>query len=410
MKTAAVISIGNELLTGETVDTNAPWLCAELRACGIPAVSVTAVGDDESAIIAALQHAADRADVLILTGGLGPTGDDLTRSALAAFLGSKLEFHQPLLDHIAAFFASRNLQMPDTNRLQAYLPAGTTPIPNETGTAPGILAEHRGKLIACLPGVPSEMKQMFVDHLKPHCKSLAADQHLVTRKLMCCGLGESAIAQMLGPRMDRSRNPLVNTTASAGIVTIYVVASAPDRSTAEQLADAETAAVRDTLGPAVYGRDDQTLAEVVGQMLAERGKTLAIAESCTGGLIAKLITDVPGSSRYFKCGWVTYANEAKIRDLNVPPQTIEQHGAVSEPVALAMARGAKARAAADYAIATTGIAGPTGGTSEKPVGLVYIALDTPGGPSCRRLLFPTSRRNMRLRTALAALDMLRLEL
>lgn len=210
--------------------------------------------------------------------------------------------------------------------------------------------------------------------------------------------------------MDRSRNPLVNTTASAGIVTIYVVASAPDRSTAEQLADAETAAVRDTLGPAVYGRDDQTLAEVVGQMLAERGKTLAIAESCTGGLIAKLITDVPGSSRYFKCGWVTYANEAKIRDLNVPPQTIEQHGAVSEPVALAMARGAKARAAADYAIATTGIAGPTGGTSEKPVGLVYIALDTPGGPSCRRLLFPTSRRNMRLRTALAALDMLRLEL
>jgi nicotinamide-nucleotide amidase len=410
MKSAAIISIGNELLAGDTVDTNASYLAGQLLSRGIPTVGVLTVADEISSIVDALRQATDHADVVLVTGGLGPTGDDLTRQALAAFLGVELRFHQELLEQIAEFFARGGLEMAATNRSQAFLPAGTRALQNSQGTAPGMAVEYRGKFIACMPGVPAEMRRMFADHLSGPLRELAGGQAVVTRKLMCCGAGESAIAAMLGDRMQRGRNPLVNTTAEVGVVAVHIVASASDRAAAEQMAQRRRDELCGILGDIVYGYDDQTLAEVVGLALSECGGTLAVAESCTGGLLSKLITDVPGSSRYFKCGWVTYSNEAKIRDLNVDNMLLQQHGAVSEPVAEAMARGARQRAATDYAIAITGIAGPDGGTELKPVGLVYIALDDAEGSRCQRFVFPHGRPNIRLRSALAALNMLRMEL
>ncbi len=410
MKSAAVISIGNELLTGTKVDTNASYLCRELLSCGVATGSILTIGDDVQAIVDAFKMATDAADIVLVTGGLGPTGDDLTRQSLADFLGVKLEFHQELFDQISAFFARIGREMSNTNRVQAFLPAGAQALVNSIGTAPGIAVQTRGKFIACMPGVPVEMKNMFAEHLAARLKEIAHGQGVVTRKLMCYGTGESAIAAILGDRMERGRNPLVNTTASAGVVTVHVVASAPERAAAERMAQCRQDELRDLLGDIVYGQDDQTLAEVVGRVLTQCGKTLCVAESCTGGLLGKMITDMPGATAFFKCGWITYSNEAKVRDLNVDAAWIEEHGAVSEPVAAAMAQGARSRAAADYALAITGIAGPAGGTEQKPVGLVYIALDAPKGTTCRRFLLSSSRQDIRLRSALAALDMLRRDL
>ncbi|MBE0536348.1 MAG: competence/damage-inducible protein A [Phycisphaerae bacterium] len=410
MKSAALISIGNELLSGETVDTNVSYLCRHLLLCGIPTVNIFTVPDEISSIVDAFEQATRRADVVLVTGGLGPTGDDVTREALAAFLKVELRFCEDLQEQIAGFFARRGFEMAPSNRIQAFLPAGARALQNSQGTAPGIAVDWQGRFIACMPGVPAEMKQMFSDHLNDYLKQLAGGQSVAARKLMCYGAGESTIASMLGERMERGRNPLVNSTAQAGLVTIHIVAAAAEQASAEQMVEHERAELCQILGNIIYGYDGQTMAEVVGAALADRGKTLAIAESCTGGLLGQLITDVPGSSRYFKCGWITYSNEAKSRDLDVDSGLLEQCGAVSEEVAQAMALGARKKAGADYGIAITGIAGPDGGTEAKPVGLVYIALNTINGSRCERFVFPFTRPIMRLRTALAALNMLRLEL
>jgi len=406
---ASVVSVGNEILSGQTVDTNAAYLSAELLSMGVPVVSSYAVRDEIEAIVRGLELASVDADVVLTTGGLGPTDDDLTRQALAKFLDVELELHDELLEKIEKFFSDRDRTMPERNKIQAYIPAGANALAS-IGTAPGIMAESKGKLFFAMPGVPMEMEQMFAESVLPELKRLAGGQAIVVKKLKCFGAGESTIAEMLGTMMQRGRNPLINCTVSSGIITLHIIATAEDKEKAGQMAEKDEKSLRSTLGELIYGQDDQTLAEVVGEQLARQGKTIAVAESCTGGLLAKLLTDVPGSSKYFTCGWITYSDRAKTSELGVPDDLIQQYGAVSEQVARAMAMGARNKAGADYAIGITGIAGPAGGTEQKPVGLVYISVDSKNGCYTKQLFLSGDRQFIRLRAAQTVLNLLRLQL
>jgi nicotinamide-nucleotide amidase len=410
MKQASIVSVGNEILAGQTVDTNAPHISAELLSIGIPVVSSYAVSDEIERIVRGLKLASADADVVILTGGLGPTEDDLTRQALAKFLNIELQLDEELLENIRQYFAHRNLKMAATNEIQAHLPAGAKALPNNRGTAPGIKAEADGKLFFAMPGVPPEMKQMLAESVLPELRLLAGGQAVAIRKLRCFGTGESTIAQKLGPIMERGRNPLINSTTHHGVITLHVVATAKDVRSAERMAMEDEELLRQTLGEVIYGTGEQTLAQIVGERLRRLGKSLAVAESCTGGLLAKLITDVPGASEYFSRGWVTYSNDAKISELGVPAEFIERHGAVSEEVAGAMARGARGKAGTDFAVGITGIAGPGGATEQKPAGLVYISVESDRDCDTKRCIFTHERRFVRLRSAQTALNMLRLKL
>ncbi len=409
MKKASIVSIGNELLNGQTVNSNAAYLGEELLRFGIPVASSFTVADETDAIVRAFELACEQADVIIATGGLGPTDDDLTRQATAKFLGVELELHNDLLEKIQSFFNRMNRLMPERNKIQAYIPAGARALPN-IGTAPGIRAESKGKLFFVLPGVPQEMKRMFEESVLPELKQFAGGQAVVMRKLKCFGAGESTIAELLGNAMQRGRNPLINCTVSSGIITLHIIASAKNRKKAEEMAEKDEQFLRGILGELVYGTGDESLAGAVGEALVRQAKTVAVAESCTGGLITKLLTDIPGASRYFTHGWITYSNEAKIAELGVPADLIEKHGAVSKEVAEAMARCARRKAGTDFAIGITGIAGPGGATEQKPAGLVYISVDSDQGCDTERCLFSYDRRFVRLRSAQTALNMLRLKL
>jgi len=388
MKKASIVSIGNELLNGQTVDTNTTYLSGQLLTNGLPVVSSYTIGDDMDAIVRAFNLASTDADIVLATGGLGPTDDDLTRQAFAKFLGTELQLKTDLLHRIQNFFTKRNLQMSERNKIQAYIPAGAKAIANPLGTAPGIMAEAKGKLIAALPGVPSEMKQMFAESVLPELQRFAGTQALVVRKLKCFGAGESTIAELLGTVCQRGRNPLINCTVEYGVITLHVIATAEDKNKARQMAEKEEKSLRNTLGDLVYGTEEQTLAEVVGEKLARQKMTIAVAESCTGGTLAK----------------------PKTTELGVPADLIQKYGAVSEQVAQAMAQGARKKARTDFAIGITGIAGPTGATEQKPIGLVYISVDSDNGCNTKRCLFSHDRRFIRLRAAQTALNMLRLKL
>ena len=408
MKKASIISVGNELLNGQTVDTNTVYLSEKLLGMGVPTVSGYTVGDDIDLIVGALEQASKAADIVVVTGGLGPTDDDLTREGLARFMGAELEYRAELMDLISDFFSRRNIKMSEKNRCQAYLPVGTKALVNNVGTAPGIMAEHEGKIFVCLPGVPIEMKRMFEESVLGELAEFGGGQVVLTKRVKCFGTGESTIAQMLGDLMERGRNPLINCTVSGGVITLHVVATAAGKGAAEKMADKEITGICEILGDLVYGRDNESLGEVVGRKLRQRGKTLSVAESCTGGLLGKLLTDVAGSSEYFICGWVTYSNSAKINELGVDEDVIKEYGAVSEKVAGAMATGCKVRSGADIGIGITGIAGPGGGSEEKPVGLVYIGVDFGERVEIKRYIFSHSRANIRRRAAFTALNILRL--
>ena len=418
MKKASIVSIGNELLSGQTVSTNASYLSERLLSIGIPVVSSYTIGDDTDAIVRSFNLASTDAELVLATGGLGPTDDDLTRRAFAEFLGTELQLQDELLQKIQNFFTNRNLQMSAKNKIQAYIPAGAKALANSLGTAPGIMAEVKGrvpakrgpKLLVALPGVPSEMKQMFEESVLPELQRLAGGQAVVVRKLRCFGTGESNIAELLGPLMQRGRNPLINCTVKHGVITLAINATAEDKDSARQMAEKDVKSLRDKLGELVYGTEEQTLAEVVGKKLSQQKKTIAVAESCTGGCLAKLLTDIPGASGYFTCGWVTYSNSAKTSELGVGADLIEKYGAVSEQVACAMAQGARKKARTDFAIGITGIAGPSGATEQKPIGLVYISVDSDNECETKRCLFSHDRAFIRLRAAQTALNMLRLKL
>ena len=414
---AVILSIGDELILGQTVDTNAAWLSAQLATIGISIKEHITVGDDLAAIADHLRRAEKSSDVIIATGGLGPTDDDLTRYALADVLEADLCLDERSLQRIEEFFVQRERTMPERNRSQAMFPEGCEVIPNPSGTAPGILAEigsesEGGKALAFfLPGVPREMKDMYTDFVEGRLRNLLENKGktevIVTRTIHTVGAGESMIAEWLGDMMVRGMNPIVNSTAGNMVVSLRINARAADEKTARELIQPVEEELVKRLGDYVFGYDSDTLAGVVGRLLRERGETLAVAESCTGGWLGKKLTDIPGSSDYFKGGWVVYSNEAKIRQLGVEEDVLETQGAVSESVARQLASKAREIAGADYGIGITGMAGPGGGTEEKPVGLVYIAVADNNQVQVKKHIFPGDRDMVRLRAVNLALDLCR---
>jgi nicotinamide-nucleotide amidase len=421
---AIILSIGDELVLGQTVDTNSAWLSQQLAAVGCAVAAHLTVPDDQRAIEQAMEESVGRCDVLIISGGIGPTDDDLTRQALAAVLRVPLELNEAWLAELEKFFQQRGRPMPPLNRIQAMIPRGAAMIFNTCGTAAGIDAAYVSgdQKTVCrvfvVPGVPKEMKAMFTRDILPHVKQQSGGAVILSRTLHTFGLGESTVAEKLGDLMRRDRNPSVGTTVTGGVVSLRLNA----RFQSDKIAETEMArtvfACRESLGDLIYGEDDETLAVAVSKLLVAndsathnpRPITVATAESCTGGLVAKMLTDVPGSSRYFNQGWVTYTNESKTDLLGVPPGLIDQFGAVSEAVVKVMANSARARAKSDLALAVSGVAGPGGGTEAKPVGTVCLALADTKGVVTRTFHFPGDREWVRDRSAKMALAMLRYHL
>ena len=401
---AAILSIGDELILGQTQDTNARWLAGRLADRGVPCVQFRVVPDDLAAQAAALRELAAVAQVVIVTGGLGPTDDDLTREALRVAMGdaNPLVLDAPSLEALDRWFTHRGRSMPDINRRQAMRPSGAECLRNDFGTAPGLRGAVGGSTIVCLPGPPREMEPMFNQFVLP----LLPKQAMTTGVVHAFGQGESFLAERLGDRMHRDRNPLVGTTASGSVVSARV--RGRDAAAEPAAMQAELAAIEALWKPFAFGRGTTTLAGALGAALRERGLTMALAESCTGGLAGSLVTAESGSSAWFMGGLMTYANEAK-RDLcGVPEALIAEHGAVSAPVAAALARGARERLRADWAASITGVAGPNGGSDAKPVGTVYIGVSGPGFEAVRRFKYPGERAIVRDRAAKTALVLLRL--
>lgn len=409
---AIMISIGSELTSGRTVDTNSAWLSRRLGEIGVEVVAHVTVADEMPPIVAELRRAIGIADVVILSGGLGPTDDDLTRQALAEVLGVSLELRENCEKKLRAFFENLGRPMPQANLIQAHVPEGCEVIDNDWGTAPGIEARHERVRIFALPGVPGEMQRMYDASVHSELEKVSAGRVILGATLHCFGAGESDIAARLGELMARGRNPSIGTTAKDGIIGVRIYAAGADRKEAQTHIDKDIEEISNRLGRLIYGRDEQTLASVVNDLLKEKCKTLATVESCTGGLLAKNLTDVSGSSAVYLQGWITYANRAKINEIRVPAELIEQKGAVNEEVARAMAVNGREKARTDYAISVTGIAGPTGGTREKPVGLVFIGLADEAGCQVFKHTMGThlSREQIRIRTVGHCLNHLRLRL
>lgn len=409
---AWILACGTELIIGHCADTNSAWLAEKLASVGIETDRILTVPDRAALLANALREAAAESDVILLTGGLGPTEDDLTRTSLAEVAGVPLTVDPPSLENIRAFFAERAREMPPANQVQAMIPRGARALPNLCGTAPGIAIELQGTPCFAMPGVPFEMRAMFEREVLPELAALASSSVLLSRNLHCFGRGEADIGQSIRDLMAPGRNPIVGTRAGLGVITLRIDARAADPPAAESMLDEVERELRARLGPIIYGRGDDTLQSAVGELLVAANQTVAVAESCTGGLLGKLLTEVPGSSRYFLGGIISYADAVKTRLLGVPQETLRSHGAVSEEVARAMAAGACAALASDWAISITGIAGPAGGSASKPVGLVYVGLKTPTEVRVNefRLGEQTPRDVIRERAARCALNLLRVAL
>jgi nicotinamide-nucleotide amidase len=406
MKTVEIITIGDEILTGHTVNTNFAFIGERLTAIDYRVIRETTVGDRPEDIVEAIHDATRRADVVIATGGLGPTHDDITRTAVVRAFGRPLVPNAEARKSLEEFFRVRGRTLDRINEEQALLPEGARAVPNPVGTAAGIHIEEKGRHFYALPGVPAEMRAMITDDIIPFLATL--DKPTTTHGvLFTTGIPESTLYETVKPVLDRY--PQVKVAFLPGYQGVKIRASASLGSMEESATAVESwkNELRAVLGSAVYSETDEAIEIPIGRMLVDKHAKMAIAESCTGGLIAQRITAIPGSSAYFTHGYVTYANQAKIDLLGVKQETLAQFGAVSEQVARQMAEGAGKKSGADYAVAVTGIAGPDGGTAEKPVGLVYIAIAGGGNTIHRRLMLGNDRDLNRRRAAQAALNLLR---
>jgi len=407
MLRAEIIAIGSELLTPHRTDTNSLWLTGRLNSVGIEVQLKTIVGDDESILEESVRDALRRSEVIISTGGLGPTEDDITRKVFARVIGRQLTLDYEVLEGIRERFASRGYQMTPNNERQALIPQGASVLPNPNGTAPGLKMEHEGKLIVLLPGPPRENQPMFDDYVMPELERMSRGVRIAKRVLKVTGLGESALDDMIAPIYKEYTNPTTTILFTDSEIEIHLTATAETAARAEETAEELAARLEEKLGYYVYSTTGESLEEVVGHRLRIKQFTIATAESCTGGLVAERLTSIPGSSDYFAGGVVSYTNQTKTRLLDVPEEVIEQHGPVSGEVAEAMARGVKARIGATIGVSITGTAGPGGGTDAVPVGTVYIGLADDVVTSNRRLVLMGDRHLVRWRASTVALEMVR---
>ncbi len=405
----ALVAIGDELVSGETIDTNSAWLAQRLGELGLEVARFTLLGDDEQRLERVFYELAQEFQIVIATGGLGPTLDDVTRHAAARAAGVALELHGAVEAALRARYAELGREMPVANLRQALFPQGAQVIPNQHGTAPGFRVWIEGGCLVCLPGPPREMRPMVDEELVPWiartCGVLRARR---MARFYLCGLPESRFAELAGDWMDRAGTPRLGVCASEGILTARLQIEAASAAEAETGLARRAAELRGRFARWLFSETDPDLAHVVGSALVARKLSIAIAESCTGGLVAARLTEVPGISAVFREGWVTYSDEAKTARLGVAPELLAAHGAVSGPVAEAMARGAAAASGARIALATTGLAGPDGGTPDKPVGLVWFGLVVDGRTSSVEARFPPGGRAfVRNLAANAALDLVR---
>lgn len=405
---AEIITIGDELLYGQIQDTNSSFIGESLTAEGIEVVFKTSVGDDINRITEAFDVARSRADVIIASGGLGPTQDDLTKKAVVKAFKRNLIFHQEILKQIEESFRKRGSPMPKINQNQALIPQGAKALSNLWGVAPGIFIEDDKTLFFAVPGVPAEMRWMVENEILPVLRERKPQHFILHLKLRTTGISESAMYEKIEKLIDPKEDVKVAFLPGYLGVDVRLTAESGEERHAQAKIDELEQKIREALGDYVYGTDRETLEEVVGRLLSEKKQTIAVAESCTGGLIGARFTNVSGSSKYFERGVVTYSNEAKTQLLNVPSQTIEKHGAVSEQVAILMAEGIRKLAKSDYGLSVTGVAGPTGGTPQKPVGLVFIGFAHENDSFAQKFMFGEDRNTNRERAAQAALNLVRL--
>lgn len=399
-----IISTGTELLLGEIVDTNAAYLSVRLNELGYDVLYRTTVGDNAKRMQEAFKVAFSRADIIITSGGLGPTKGDITKEVAAEFCGRKMILDEPSLERMQAYFDKRNICMSPNNTKQAIFAENAVILDNPYGTAPGMLLEHESRVLINLPGPPRELKGVFEDTVVPYLQDKYGNLGTIySYTLRSIGLGESKIAELLDDLITVQDNPTIALYAREAEILIRITAKAESKDVAQELLRPVAQLIRARLGDYIYGDTEQNLQTVLGNMLLEQRLTIALAESCTGGLLSSMLVDVPGSSAYLKGAVVTYSNESKIRDIGVCAADLATHGAVSRTVAEQMACGVRKLMNSDIGIGITGIAGPGGGTAQKPVGLVYIAVDLKGQVACREYLLNGSRAVIRLRTAKAAI-------
>lgn len=401
----AILGTGDELVRGRSRDTNTPWIAGAATEAGCRVVGTHVVGDDPRALAEAFRRCARGADHVVVTGGLGPTKDDLTRAMAARVLGVDLRVHGPSLRHIRALWSRRGRPMPESNAVQALLPRGARAIPNAMGSAPGFRFTLGAAVFHCLPGVPREMVPMFEEAVLPLLRRAARGNPTQTRRISLFGLSESEFGERVADLMGRERAVAVGTSVKDGVIRVSI----HGQGAAAASVEAVHGEILRRVGPAAFSVGDESPGEVALAAARRAGLTLATAESCTGGLVAKRLTDAPGASDVVLGGVTAYANEAKVRLLGVSPDLLARHGAVSGPVAEAMARGARRRFAAGLAVAVTGIAGPGGGSPEKPVGTVWLGVAGPRGVRSVLHRFAGSRGFIRSIAANAALDLLRRE-
>lgn len=405
---AEIINIGDELLIGQVINSNASWLGEQLNKIGVAVKQVSIISDQQDQILETLKDAEKRVDIILITGGLGPTKDDITKQTLCNFFNTKLIFHQPTYEDVEKLFHSRGLKVKEINRKQAEIPENCIPIRNTNGTAPGMWFEKDGKIIVSMPGVPYEMKPMITDFVIPKLVR-QFDTHIIYHKtILTQGMGESSITEIIN---DWENNLPANFKLAylpqPGIVRLRLTATGDNLIMIRKEVENQVRELQRIIPDLIFGYDNDMLEEIIGRLLKEKGLSLATAESCTGGYIAHLITSIPGSSVYFTGSLIAYSNKIKETVLGVKEETLKQYGAVSKQTVVEMAEGVRKLYGTDYAIAVSGIAGPEGGTPQKPVGTTWIAISSPHKTHAQKFLFGEHRgRNIR-KAAVTALNELR---
>ncbi len=405
---AEIISIGTELLLGHIVNTNAAFLSQKLAEIGIDVYYQTTVGDNPQRLIESIKRSVRRSDIIITSGGLGPTVDDVTIEAIAALLNRRLVLNKTVLKGVKAYFKLRKVKFPIETMRQAYIPEGVKWIRNNVGTAPGLLVEYMGKTIVCLPGPPREIESMFVKDVIPYLKKLGKSDWVIrSRTIKTTGLAESQVDGRVRDLLKLKPPTTVGIYAKLRHVELKIMTKAKNEKAAAKAISGIEKKIRGRLKGYIFGYNEETLEETVAKMLIKKRLTIAVAESCTGGLLSHRLTNISGASKYFLMGIVAYSNEIKEKLLFVPEKLLNRHGAVSGPVALEMAKGIRSLGCTDIGIGITGIAGPTGGTKKKPVGLVYLALVTDNKQIVKELRFTGSREEIKFQASQVALDLIR---